>query len=200
MMRSGSRHQPGAGATGQPMVQPLLSSRQSGRSAVAPDTGSPDAPRAGEGQVPGLALVSCPRGRRGSRVKRGFACPLTRHVSPVLVVPRGQARLRLEGRPRTLARRVPRPGARQPPMGVSGGEAATFFWSWRARDGSRPASPGIRANHCPCPGIAGRGLSHPPGVTPHHGRSRRAQPKTGACGQLGSRTADRMAVPLEPFH
>ena len=91
----------------------------------------------------------------------------------------------------------PRPGARQPFMGVSGGGAATF-WSWRARDGSGPASPGIRANPCPGPGIAGRGLSHPPGVTPHHGRSRRAPPQAGACGQPGSRTANRMAVPLSP--
>jgi hypothetical protein len=38
----------------------------------------------------------------------------------------------------------------------------------------------------------------PAGGTPHRYRSRRAPGKTGACGQLGSRTADRMAVPLSP--
>jgi hypothetical protein len=38
-----------------------------------------------------------------SRVKRDFACALTRHFSPVLVVPRAQSRLRMEGRTRTLS-------------------------------------------------------------------------------------------------
>ncbi len=41
--------------------------------------------------------------RRGSRVKRDFACTCTRHFSPVLVVLRSQSRLRLEGRTRTLS-------------------------------------------------------------------------------------------------
>ena len=41
--------------------------------------------------------------RRGSRVKRDFACTFTRHLSPVLVVLRSQSRLRLEGRTRTLS-------------------------------------------------------------------------------------------------
>ena len=35
---------------------------------------------------PGLALISCPRGREGLQAKRGFACTSTRHFSPVCVV------------------------------------------------------------------------------------------------------------------
>jgi hypothetical protein len=38
-----------------------------------------------------------------SRVKRDFACTFTRHFPPVLVVPRSQSRLMLEGRARTLS-------------------------------------------------------------------------------------------------
>jgi hypothetical protein len=41
--------------------------------------------------------------RRGSGVKRDFACTFARHLSPVLVVLRSQSRLRLEGRIRTLS-------------------------------------------------------------------------------------------------
>ena len=83
-------------------------------------------------------------------------------------------------------------------QGVSGGEAAAF-WSWRARGRQQASRHRVSAQATVrARGIAGRGLSHPSGVTPHHGRSRRAPPKTGACGQLGSRTADRMAVPLSP--
>jgi hypothetical protein len=43
------------------------------------------------------------------------------------------------------------------------------------------------------PGIGGRDLSHLAGATPDQCRSPRALAKTGACGQLGSRTANRMA-------
>ena len=41
--------------------------------------------------------------RRGSRVKRDFACTFTWLFSPVLVVGRSRSRLRLEGRARTLS-------------------------------------------------------------------------------------------------
>jgi hypothetical protein len=42
----------------------------------------------------------------------------------------------LEGRPRTLARRVPQPG-RGSLLKVSGGEAASF-WFWAAQRPARP--------------------------------------------------------------
>ena len=45
--------------------------------------------------------------RRGSRVKRDFACTFTWLLSPVLVVLRSQSRLRLEGRTRTLSGAIP---------------------------------------------------------------------------------------------
>jgi hypothetical protein len=38
----------------------------------------------------------------------------------------------------------------------------------------------------------------PAGATPHQRREPRALAKTGACGQLGSRTANRMVVPSSP--
>jgi hypothetical protein len=41
--------------------------------------------------------------RRGSKVKRDFACTFTRHLLPVCVVLRSQSCLRLEGRTRTLS-------------------------------------------------------------------------------------------------
>jgi hypothetical protein len=48
------------------------------------------------------------------------------------------------------------------------------------------------------PGMGGRGLSHPQELPLISAGSRRALAKTGACGQPGSRTANRMAVPLSP--
>ena len=51
----------------------------------------------------GLALGSGRSVRRGSGVKRDFACTLTRRFSPVLVARRSQSRLMLEGRARTLS-------------------------------------------------------------------------------------------------
>ena len=59
--------------------------------------------RVRSGQAPAWPLVSVRSVRRGSRVKRDFACAFTRHYSPVLVVLRSQSRLRLEGRTRTLS-------------------------------------------------------------------------------------------------
>jgi hypothetical protein len=41
--------------------------------------------------------------RRGSKVKRDFACTFTRHLPPVRLVLRSQSCLRLEGRTRTLS-------------------------------------------------------------------------------------------------
>ena len=73
--------------------------------------------------------------------------------------------------------RVPAPGRRHEPVGDTPGRirgnrcSRRYGWSW------------------PEP---------PAGATPHHGRGRRALGGTGACGQLGSRTANRMAVPLSP--
>ena len=55
------------------------------------------------GQAPAWPLSSDRSVRRGSRVKRDFACTSTRHVWPVFVALRSQSRLRLEGRTRTLS-------------------------------------------------------------------------------------------------
>ena len=60
-----------------------------------------DDPRPSGQAPPGLSF--CPSARRGSRVKRDFACTLTRHLPPVLIVLLSQLRLRLEGRARTLS-------------------------------------------------------------------------------------------------
>src|SRR5208282_370668 len=59
--------------------------------------------RVRSGQAPAWPLVSDRSVRRGSRVKRDFACTFTWHFSPVLVVLRSQSRLRLEGRTRILS-------------------------------------------------------------------------------------------------
>jgi hypothetical protein len=59
--------------------------------------------RARSGQAPAWPLSSDRSVRRGSGVKRDFACTFSRHFSPVLVFPRSQSRLKLEGRTRTLS-------------------------------------------------------------------------------------------------
>ena len=65
--------------------------------------------RVRSGQAPAWPLVSDRSVRRGSRVKRDFACTFTRHLSHVLVALRPQSRLRLEGRARTLSGPSPAP-------------------------------------------------------------------------------------------
>ena len=72
--------------------------------------------RAGDGPRPvGQAstrpLVSGRSVRRGSRVKRDFACTLTGAFPPVLVALRAQSRLGREGRTRTLSEPSPAPNA-----------------------------------------------------------------------------------------
>ena len=59
--------------------------------------------RVRSGQAPAWPLSTDWSVRRGSGVKRDFACTVTRHFSPALVVLRSQSRLRLEGRTRTLS-------------------------------------------------------------------------------------------------
>ena len=59
--------------------------------------------RVWSGQAPAWPLSSDRSVRRGSRVKRDFACTFTSHLPRVLVVLRSQSRLRLEGRTRTLS-------------------------------------------------------------------------------------------------
>ena len=59
--------------------------------------------RVRSGQACPCPVVSGRSVRRGSGVKRDFACTCTRHFPPVLVVLRSQSRLRLEGRTRTLS-------------------------------------------------------------------------------------------------
>ena len=63
--------------------------------------------RVRSGQAPAWPLVSDRSVRRGSGVKRDFACTLTRHFPPVFVVLRSQSCLRLEGRARTAQRAIP---------------------------------------------------------------------------------------------
>lgn len=55
------------------------------------------------GQAPAWPLSADRSVRRGSKIKRDFACTFIRHNSPVFVVLRIQSRLRLEGRTRTLS-------------------------------------------------------------------------------------------------
>jgi hypothetical protein len=59
--------------------------------------------RVRSGQAPAWPLSSDRSVRRGSRVKRDFACAFTRHFPLVLVALRSQSRLMLEGRTRTLS-------------------------------------------------------------------------------------------------
>jgi hypothetical protein len=59
--------------------------------------------RVGSGQAMASPLSSDRSVRRGSGVKRDFACTFTRHRSPVLVALRLQSRLRQEGRARTFS-------------------------------------------------------------------------------------------------
>jgi hypothetical protein len=59
--------------------------------------------RVRSGQAPAWPLSSGRSVRRGSRVKRDFACTLAGAFPPVLVVLREQSRLGLEGRTRTLS-------------------------------------------------------------------------------------------------
>ena len=59
--------------------------------------------RVRSGQAPAWPLVSDRSARRGSGVKRDFACTFTRRFSPALVALRSQSRLMLEGRVRTLS-------------------------------------------------------------------------------------------------
>ena len=59
--------------------------------------------RAWSGQAAAWPLSSDRSVRRGSGVKRDFACPFTRHFPPVLVALQAQSCLRLEGRARTLS-------------------------------------------------------------------------------------------------
>ena len=59
--------------------------------------------RVRSGQACPCPVVSGRSVRRGSGVKRDFACTFTRHYSPVHVALRSQSRLRLEGRTRTLS-------------------------------------------------------------------------------------------------
>ncbi len=59
--------------------------------------------RVRSGQAPAWPLSSDRSGRRGSRIKRDFACTFIRVFPPVLVALRSQSRLRLEGRTRILS-------------------------------------------------------------------------------------------------
>jgi hypothetical protein len=79
----------------------------------------------------------------------------------------------------------PVPGTRSAHQGMtprvrSGSRHRLCRRRWSAT--RRAASPG----NVVCPGMGGRGLSHPQELTPHQRREPRALARTGACGQLGS--------------
>jgi hypothetical protein len=59
------------------------------------------------GQAPASPLSSDRSARRGSGVKRDFACTFTSHRPPVLVVLRPQSRLTLEGADMDTQRAIP---------------------------------------------------------------------------------------------
>ena len=84
------------------LLSPLLSTRRR-PSCSKPTRTLQGMARVWSGQAPAWPLVSVRSVRRGSRVKRDFACTLARAFPPVLVVLRAQSRLGLEGRARTLS-------------------------------------------------------------------------------------------------
>jgi hypothetical protein len=73
--------------------------------------------RVRSGQAPAWPLSSDRSVRRGSGVKRDFACTITRHFLPVLVARRSRSRLRLEGRTRTLSGSSPDLSPARTPVG-----------------------------------------------------------------------------------
>ena len=87
---------------------------------------SPDAPRAGRGRL-GLPAFPGPGAAGGSALKAGLGVYMCQAAGRFAVVLRSQPGLDAEGRPRTLARRVPRPRRGSPFLKVSGGEAASFL-------------------------------------------------------------------------
>jgi hypothetical protein len=68
--------------------------------------------------------------RRGSRVKRDFACTFTRLFPPVLVVLRSQSRLRLEGRTCTLSGPSPDLSPVRTFAPSAGARPICYGWSW----------------------------------------------------------------------
>ena len=87
---------------------------------------SPDAPRAGRGRL-GLPAFPGPGAAGGSALKAGLGVYMCQAAGRFAVVLRSQPGLDAEGRPRILARRVPRPQRGSPFLKVSGGEAASFL-------------------------------------------------------------------------
>ena len=85
-----------------PLLSPLLSTRRR-LSGGKPTRTLQGMARVRSGQAAAWPLVSGRSVRRGSGVKRDFACTFTRRFSPVLVARRSQSRLMLEGRTRTLS-------------------------------------------------------------------------------------------------
>jgi hypothetical protein len=84
------------------LLSPLLSTRRR-PSGSEPTRTLQGMARVRSGQAPAWLLSSDRSVRRGSRIKRDFACTFIRHFPAVLVVLRSQLRLRLEGRTRTLS-------------------------------------------------------------------------------------------------
>jgi hypothetical protein len=100
------------------------------------------APGRGRLRLPAFAAL---RGRRRLSAQ-GRASRV--HVPGSLTVrgcPAVTAGLDAEGRPRTLSRRVPRPGRGSPFPEASGGEAASF-WFWAAQRPARPHAASLLAS------------------------------------------------------
>ena len=109
--------------------------------------------RVRSGQAPAWPLSSDRSVRRGSSVKRDFACTFTGHLSPVLVVLRSQSRLRLEGRTRTLSGPSPdlSPTRTLAPSGLHADHALSLqaaLSAWEAALNLRLAA-GTRVSWCP---------------------------------------------------
>ena len=127
------------------LLSPLLSTRRR-PSCSKPTRTLQGMARVRSGQAPAWPLVSVRSVRRGSRVKRDFACTLARAFPPALVVLRAQSRLGLEGRARTLS--GPSPDLTSSVSGL----LDNLAYVRQAR---------LRCLRC-CPGVAVITLSRPP--------------------------------------
>ena len=98
---------------------------------------------------------------------------------------------------------------KRPGQAVPGGPQAASGASIPRRTGA-PAPPAattaiVRDTPAGCghpgasAGMGGRGLSHPQDGPLTAAGAFELQPGPGPCGQLGTRTANRMAVPQSPF-
>jgi hypothetical protein len=127
------------------LLSPLLSIRRR-PSCSKPTRTLQGMARVRSGQAPAWPLVSVRSVRRGSRVKRDFACTLPGAFPPVLVVLRAQSRLGLEGQTRILS--GPSPDLTSSVSGLLGELAYVHQ--------ARPQRPSC------CPGLTAIAVGRPP--------------------------------------